>query len=99
MQNDPKRSHQAILTNYMEILTDNLLDEILSEDKAFRLPKEALRDVKALALNRLWPMHLTTDTGKDFIKKIVIEDKIEQDVMRELRAALDIVRHNPRAHR
>ncbi len=99
MENEPKRSQQAILTNYMEILTDNLLDEILSENKVNRLPKEALHDVKALALNRLWPMYLTTETGKDFIKKIIIEDKIEQDVMRELRAALDIVRQNPRARR
>lgn len=80
----------------MEILTDNILDEILAEEKANRLPKDAIRDVKALALNRLWPMYLTTETGKDFIKKIIVEDKIEQDVVRELRAALDIVRQNPR---
>lgn len=80
----------------MEILTDNILDELLAEDKTNRLSKELVQDVKALALNRLWPMYLTTETGKDFIKKIVIEDKIEQDVIRELRAALDIVRLNPR---
>lgn len=80
----------------MEILTDNILDEILAEEKTNRLPKEAVQDVKALALNRLWPMYLTTENGKDFIKKIIVEDKIEQDVIRELRAALDIVRQNPR---
>lgn len=84
------------MTNYMEILTDNILDELLAEEKTNRLPKELVQDVKALALNRLWPMYLTTETGKDFIKKIVVEDKIEQDVIRELRAALDIVRQHPR---
>lgn len=91
-----KQLNQNPLTNYMEILTDNILDEILAEEKVNRLPKDAIKDVKALALNRLWPMYLTTETGKDFIKKIVVEDKIEQDVVRELRAALDIVRQNPR---
>lgn len=91
-----KQLNQNPLTNYMEILTDNILDELLAEEKNNRLSKEAVQDVKALALNRLWPMYLTTETGKDFIKKIVVEDKIEQDVVRELRAALDIVRQNPR---
>ena len=93
----PKQLNQNPLTNYMEILTDNILDEILADEKTNRLSKEAVQDVKALALNRLWPMYLTTETGKDFIKKVIIEDKIEQDVIRELRAALDIVRQNPRA--
>lgn|GEM_PF-654690 len=97
MTNQSKQLNQNPLTNYMEILTDNILDEILAEEKVNnRLPKEAIRDVKALALNRLWPMYLTTETGKDFIKKIIVEDKIEQDVIRELRAALDIVRQHPR---
>lgn len=91
-----KQLNQNPLTNYMEILTDNILDELLAEEKTNRLPKDAVRDVKALALNRLWPMYLTTETGKDFIKKIIVEDKIEQDVIRELRAALDIVRQHPR---
>ena len=75
MQSQAKQLNQNPLTNYMEILTDNLLDEILSEQKNTRLTKKAVRDVKALALNRLWPMYLTTETGKDFIRKIVIEDK------------------------
>ncbi len=96
MANQPKQLNQNPLTNYMEILTDNILDEILAEEKINRLPKDAIQDVKALALNRLWPMYLTTESGKDFIRKIVVEDKIEQDVVRELRAALDIVRQNPR---
>ena len=92
----PKQLNQNPLTNYMEILTDNILDEILADEKTNRLSKEAVQDVKALALNRLWPMYLTTETGKDFIRKVIIEDKIEQDVIHELRAALDIVRQNPR---
>ena len=96
MTGQSRQLNQNPLTNYMEILTDNILDEILAEEKVNRLPKEAVQDVKALALNRLWPMYLTTETGKDFIRKIVVEDKIEQDVIRELRAALDIVRQNPR---
>jgi len=41
-------------------------------------------------------MYTTTSTGKDYLKKVVVEDKVEKDVIRELRVAIDIVRSNPR---
>ncbi len=74
-----KKPKNHVLTNYMEELTGNVLE-----------------DIKALALNRLWPMYVTTSTGKDFVRKIVQEDKVEKDVVRELRAAMDIVKSHPR---
>ena len=83
------------LTNYMEVLTEHKLVGLLSKDRA-RFSQEAIRDIKALALNRLWPMYTTTSTGKDYLKKVVVEDKVEKDVIRELRVAIDIVRSNPR---
>jgi hypothetical protein len=84
------------LTNYMEELADNILDDLLLEYRGSRFSTNAIRDIKALALNRLWPMYTTTSLGKDFIQKIVVEDRIEQDVVRELKAAINIVRSNPR---
>ena len=84
------------MTNYMEELADHALSDLLSEYKRARFSAGALQDIKALALNRLWPMYTTTSTGKDFLKKVVEEDQIEKDIVRELRAAIDIVRSNPR---
>lgn len=84
------------LENYMEVLTGSILDNLLLEYKSSRFTPDAKRDIKALALNRLWPMYTTTPQGKDFIKKSVTQDNVERDVVRELRAAIDIVRTNPR---
>ena len=83
------------LNNFMEELAQNVLDEILSK-KREEFSKQALEDIKALALNRLWPMYTTTDSGRDYLKRVVEEDKIEKDVQRELRAAIEVVRQNPR---
>ena len=84
------------MANYMEELTGDVLDGLLSEYGKARFSAHAIQDIKALALNRLWPMYTTTSTGRDFLKKVVVEDKVEKDVVRELRAAIDIVRSNPR---
>ncbi len=80
----------------MEELAGDILEDILSEDKRTRFSKNAIQDIKALALNRLWPMYMTTTTGKDFLKRVVVEDRIEDDIVRELRAAINIVRAHPR---
>ena len=83
------------LNNFMEELAEDVLDELLTKKKENFTPS-ALQDIKALALNRLWPMYSTTESGRSYLKKVVQEDKITQDVARELRAAMDIVRSNPR---
>ena len=83
------------LNNYMEELTEGILQDLLLDYKGVRFSRGLLQDIKALALNRLWPMYTTSSTGKDFLKKVVVEDKIEKDIVRELRAAIDIVRANP----
>ncbi len=96
MPTDTKYQKNGRLTNYMEELTSHLLEDLLARQKSARFSENARRDIRALALNRLWPMYMTTDSGKDFIRKAVEEDQIEKDVVRELRAAIDIVKSNPR---
>ncbi len=83
------------LNNFMEELASDVLDELLTK-KNENFSAGALQDIKALALNRLWPMYATTETGRSYLKKVIQEDKIEKDVARELRAAMDIVRSHPR---
>ena len=96
MSSQTKELQRTGITNFMEELAEDILKDILSEEKKARFSKSAIQDIKALALNRLWPMYLTTNTGKDFLKKVVVEDRIEQDIVRELKAAINIVRSNPR---
>ena len=97
MSTDIKQQQKSNrMTNYMEELAESVLENLLPEYKGSRFTDNAIQDIKALALNRLWPMYTTTSSGKDFLKKIIQEDKIEKDVIRELRAAIDIVKSNPR---
>lgn len=95
MQTISKSKKGNRLTNYMEVLAGSLLGDILAKERK-DFSDGTIRDIKALALNRLWPMYTTTVSGEDFLKKIIQEDKIEKDVVRELKAAIDIVRSNPR---
>jgi hypothetical protein len=83
------------LNNFMEELAESVLDEILSKNRE-NFSQNAMQDIKALALNRLWPMYTTTEAGKDYLRKVVEADQIEKDVIREIRAAMDIVKSNPR---
>jgi hypothetical protein len=83
------------MTNYMEELAEGVLGDLISKNHE-RFSPTAIQDIKALALNRLWPMYSTTESGRDYLRKVVEEDRIEKDVIRELRIAMDIVRLNPR---
>lgn len=96
MPTETKEQTTNRMINYMEELTHHVLENLLPDYKGARFSDNAIQDIKALALNRLWPMYTTTETGKDFLKKVIQEDKIEKDVLRELRAAIDIVKSNPR---
>lgn len=84
--------------NYMEELVNITLKGLISQlpDKQRPSGREAV-DIRALALNRLWPMYVTTEKGKKFVQRDVVTDKIDRDVTRELRAALEIVSKHPAA--
>ena len=95
MATSSKNQKMNRLNNYMEELAEGILDELMSKTKDSFSPN-AVQDIKALALNRLWPMYTTTEAGKDYLRKVVEADQIEKDVLREIRAAMDIVKTNPR---
>ena len=84
------------IVNYMEELVAVTLRGLISEMSKTERPSGKLEaDIRALALNRLWPMYVTTDKGRKFVEKDVVTDKIDRDVTRELRAAIDLVCRNP----
>jgi len=89
-----KKNYHVI--NYMEELVSITLKGLLSQLPGKERPsdRESL-DIRALALNRLWPMYVTTERGRKFVQKDVVTDKIDRDVTRELRAAMNIVARHP----
>jgi hypothetical protein len=90
------RSGTYHIVNYMEELVTVTLRGLLSQMPKSRRPSTRMEtDIKALALNRLWPMYITTEKGKRFVQKDVVSDKIDRDVTRELRAAIDLVAKHP----
>jgi len=92
--NNSKTYH---IVNYMEELVNATLRGIVSQMSKDERPSPRLEtDIKALALNRLWPMYVTTSKGKRFVERDVVSDRIDRDVTRELRAAIDLVCKNPR---
>ena len=85
------------IINYMEELVSMTLKGLISDMPKTERPKGRLEaDIRALALNRLWPMYVTTEKGKKFVQKDVVTDKIDRDVQRELRNAIELVCQNPR---
>lgn len=81
----------------MEELVNITLRGLMSQmEKTECLDDRLQADIKALALNRLWPMYVTTEKGKRFVQKDIVTDKIDRDVTRELRAAIDLVARNPK---
>ena len=84
--------------NYMEELVTITLKGLLSQLPSRERPSDReTMDIRALALNRLWPMYVTTERGKKFVQRDVVTDKIDRDVTREIRAAMNIVaRHSVR---
>ena len=97
MAQTTKTEKRTRMVNLMEELTHQLLEDLLSEHEESPFSTDAKEDIKALALNRLWPMYTTTTTGKNFLRKIVVEDRVEQDVRRELKVAIQKVRSHPRS--
>jgi hypothetical protein len=84
------------VVNYMEELVNDTLRGLIADlPKTQRPSSRREADIKALALNRLWPMYMTTNRGKRFIQKDVVTDRIDRDVARELRAAIDLVTRRP----
>lgn len=93
--NDTKEYH---VFNYMEELVNITLKGLISQIPNGDRPSDReVVDIRALALNRLWPMYVTTEKGKKFVQRDVVTDKIDRDVTRELRAAIDIVSKHPSA--
>ncbi len=92
-----QKEKQYHVINYMEELVDVTLRGLVSDlPKTHRPSSRRKADIKALALNRLWPLYVTSDKGRRFVQRDIVTDQIDRDVTRELRVAINKVDRNPR---
>jgi hypothetical protein len=96
MKTSDKSKSRYHIVNYMEELVSVTLNGYISQMPRAKRPSDKIEtDIRALALNRLWPMYFTSGKGKRFVEGDVLTDKIDRDVVREVQAAMDIVFKHP----
>lgn len=82
--------------NYMEELTMQVLDEIISKDKKTCKCQRCRVDAAALALNNLPAKYAVTDIGRAYVKMEAVKAQFQVDVVKELTKAIEKVKNNPR---
>lgn len=84
-----------MLRNYMEIIVDNLLTSILSEYKDICKCKVCIEDIKAITLNNLQPLYISTEKGYTYTKINELKIQFKTTVISEIIKSIDIVYNNP----
>jgi competence protein ComFB len=85
-----------MLKNYMEIIVDQLLPDILNNYDGVCKCEECVNDIKAIALNNLKPLYMVTDEGNIFLKLNELQFQFITDVTSQIVKAIEIVSKNPR---
>ncbi|MCT8975372.1 late competence development ComFB family protein [Clostridium sp. CX1] len=85
-----------MITNYMEIVVDNLLPSILEGFEDVCRCERCLDDIRAIALNNLKPLYVVSDKGILYTKVNELKMQFNTDVIQELVKSIQIVSKNPR---
>jgi competence protein ComFB len=86
----------AEFTNYMEEVTEEVLDNILPTQKDLCKCEHCRLDIIALALNRLPPKYVVTTLGRAHTKLEATKAQFRVDITTELVNAIKVVKNNPR---
>ena len=84
-----------MVKNYMEVLVEEYLSEIIKEQEHIKDCSKCQEDVKAIALNHLKPMYVVTEKGSLYAKLNEFSLQFKSDVLRELIRASEIVADKP----
>ena len=84
-----------MVKNYMEVLVEEHLSEIIKEQEHIKNCNKCQEDVKAIALNHLKPMYVVTEKGSLYAKLNEFSLQFKSDVLRELIRASEIVADKP----
>ena len=86
------------VTNFMERVVENKMNEILDKFPELCKCSECLADIKALALNHLEPHYVATEKGELFTKLDSVKVQSEVDVTAAIIEAIEIVKKKPHHH-
>lgn len=85
----------CMVKNYMEIVVDNILKNVLLDYDSMCKCEKCCEDIKAIALNNLKPIYVVTQAGNVYAKVNELEIQFSADVIKELVKAISIVSKNP----
>ena len=85
-----------MIKNYMEIVVDEMLPEVLDERELACNCEYCVEDIKAIALNNLKPMYVVTKKGILYTKLNEFSIQFRADVTKELVTAIEMVKNKPR---
>lgn len=87
-----------MLINYMEVIVDSQLREILKKygSNLHCHCDKCIEDIKAIALNHLKPLYAASNAGILYSKLNELETQFNVDIISEIIQAMEIVSKNPR---
>ncbi|WP_053956549.1 late competence development ComFB family protein [Inediibacterium massiliense] len=82
--------------NYMEDVVNHLLPSILENFENICLCKQCVEDIKALALNHLSPLYVSSSEGYSYAKSNELDRQFQINVTQKIVEAIEIVQNNKR---
>lgn len=86
---------KAKITNYMEILVYEFIDNVVEEMDLCRCERCRM-DIAALALNSLSPKYVVSYDGILYAKMNLLYQQFEVDIMTAVSKAAIVIKENPR---
>jgi competence protein ComFB len=85
-----------MLKNYMEVIVEHTLPNIIEGYTNLCKCEICVNDIKALSLNKLQPLYMVTETGNMFLKLNELQVQFKTDVTAQIVQAVETVSKNPR---
>lgn len=85
-----------MVKNYMEIVVENVLDEVLKTSDLECKCEECKDDIKAITLNNLKPTYVATDKGALYTRLNEFNVQFKTDVVQEIMNSIEKIKENPR---
>ena len=84
-----------MITNYMEIVVEDILASVLKDHKLSCNCEMCIADIKALALNNLKPMYVVSNKGLMYNKLNELNMQFKADVVFQIMNAIKKVENKP----
>lgn len=84
-----------MMKNYMEIIVDDILQDMLTQRELKCDCERCIADIKAITLNSLQPMYVVSDKGIVFNMLSEMNIQFRADVIRQITIAIERVEKKP----